>query len=97
MSLSSRYWMATAFFPSLLDTDSSYRLILWEGSQRLLHSGFTVELISIMVLFINLSPPGVLLPFAVGTICEVVSRLMLANLNEYINSSEHITVVQSGF
>ena len=78
---------------SLLDGDcilfisAGYRLflgtILWEGSQRLLHSGFMVELISVRFLFINLSPRGVLIPFAVGTICEVASCLMLANLNEY--------------
>lgn len=56
-----------------------------------------VELISIKFLFIDLSPGVLIIPFAVGTMCEVISRLMLENLNEYINSSEHITMVQSGF
>jgi len=39
----------------------------------------------------------VLIPFAVGTVCEVVSPLMLANFNEYMNSSEHIIMAWSGF
>lgn len=46
-----------------------------------------VKLIS-AVFFVSFNLPGVLIPFAVGTVCDVVSLLILANLNEYINSSE---------
>lgn len=50
------------------------------------HSCFVAELIS-QVFVVSFNPtPSVLIPFVVGIVYEVVSSLMLANLNEYINN-----------
>lgn len=92
--------MVTAFFPSILDADFSQEAFCGkEATDSLQHSGFMVELISTRsLLFVSFNPsPSALIPFAVSTVCQVVSPLMLAYLNEYINSSEHIIMAQSGF
>lgn len=89
--------MVTAFSP-LLDADYPQEAFCGrEARDSLQHSSFAVELIS-DVFVVSFNPtPSVLIPFVVGTVHEVVSSLMSANLNAYINNSECITTVPSGF
>lgn len=56
-----------------------------------------MELIS-EVFVVSFNPtPSVLIPYVVGTVHEVVSSLVSANLNAYINNSECITTVPGVF
>lgn len=51
------------------------------GKPDFLHSSFVGELISMRVLFLSLiSSPGMLIPFALGTVCEVVKPFNVGKL-----------------
>lgn len=97
MSSSSHDSMVTAFFPAA-GCRLSPGTLLREGSQRLLTALELCCRINFWGFVVSFSPtPSVLIPFVVGTVHEVVSSLMSANLNAYINNSEGITTVPMVF
>lgn len=78
MSSSSHQWMEITFFPSVLRTDF-LETLLWERSQT---SSITLcgGINSHKVLFLSLISSGMLIPFALGTVCEVVKPFNVGKL-----------------